>query len=89
MSKLLDHKQWLYHPELGGELFNAGDEWPEGWYDTPDKFPGGGPLPKDASELKALGLDGVLALAEREGIEVDPEAHFFTIVAQVKRALKI
>ena len=85
----LDHRQWFYHPELGGEIFEIGDIVPDGWYDSPADFPENNNLPNTLNELKALGKSGVIELARREGIEFDPDDHFFTIVATVRKALDI
>lgn len=84
----LGHKQWFYHPDLGGHLFEIGDIVPDDWYDTPDDFPNK-KMPTDIKELKSMGKGALLKLAAREGIDVDPTAHFFTIVSAVKRGLKI
>lgn len=35
----LTHRQWLYHPQKGGKLFEIGDNPGPDWYDTPADFP--------------------------------------------------
>ena len=85
----LKTRKWFHHPTLGSEIFEIGDLVPDGWYNTPADFPENNNLPQTLNDLKALGKSGVIELARREGIEFDPDDHFFTIVATVRKALNI